>query len=122
MTTGERIKEIRLKRKKTLAEVAEATGTTSTNLSKYETGRIKNIPQAKINAIAKFLEVNPSILLGLDEPNDPSLILTVSEQLMMDDFRSLDPIDQETVAVLIRQLRKAAAERSDQNDLIQLHL
>ncbi len=111
-TTGDRIRSIRRKRKKTLQEVGEAIGATATTVSKYESGSITNIPTKKINAIAEFLEISPAYLLGYDYDDQP-LILTISEQLMMEDFRKLTDHDKETVCILIKRLYDVRQEESE---------
>lgn len=119
-TTGEKIREVRHKRNRTLQEVAEAAGTTSTTVSKYESGMIQNIPAAKLNAIAEYLEISPAYLLGFDS-DDQSLILSVSEQLMMEDYRKLSPVDQETINILIRRLIETESMQG-KHDAVQLTL
>lgn len=111
-TTGDRIRSIRRKRKKTLQEVGEAIGATATTVSKYESGSITNIPTKKINAIAEFLEISPAYLLGYDYDDQP-LILTISEQLMMEDYRKLTDHDKETVCILIKRLYDVRQEESE---------
>lgn len=70
---SQRIKELRLKRNKTLLEVAEAIGVREATLQRYESGKIKNIPYEKIQAIAEYLNCTPSYLMGWsDEFNNQS--------------------------------------------------
>lgn len=113
MTIGERLKAIRLKRKKTLEETAEAIGVTATSISKYETNRIKNIPQNKLEGLAGYFDVSLSYILGLEDPENASpLILSIDEQLLIEDYRQLSPADQKTVKILTRRLLDVARDDS----------
>ena len=67
MTTGERIKQLRERQKKTQEDLAAAAGTTKQTIYKYETGLITNIPLDKVELIAKELDTNPAYLLGWDK-------------------------------------------------------
>ncbi|UNT92944.1 helix-turn-helix domain-containing protein [Allobaculum sp. Allo2] len=55
MTIGDRLKYIRIQRKKTLEEVAAAVGVNPTSISKYETNRIKNIPRKSSKSLPAIL-------------------------------------------------------------------
>lgn len=121
-TTGEKIRLIRQRRKKTLQEVADAIGASATTVSKYESGIIANIPTTKLNAIAEFLDVNPASLFDYAFDDQP-LILSITEQFMMEDFRKLSEIDKETICIIIKQLLDAQKKREAENHKSQqLHL
>ncbi len=120
MTTGQRLREIRNKRGKTLEDVAEAIGVTPTSISKYESDRIKNIPQQKLEAISEFLDVSVSYILGLDQKEHENIILSIDEQMLIETYRQLSFLNQETVQILAERLLHV--ESSNEDDLIQLHL
>lgn len=86
--------------------MADAIGASATTVSKYESGIIANIPTTKLNAIAEFLDVNPASLFDYAFDDQP-LILSITEQLMMEDFRKLSEIDKETICIIIKQLLDA---------------
>lgn len=105
MTTGDKLREIRLKRGKTLEEVANAINTTATTISKYESGKVINIPQKKIEKIAEFLEVNPSYILGYDDPDfKGNIVLSIAEQLMIEEYRQLSAANQQTINMIVHRL------------------
>lgn len=66
MTIGERIRSIRQAKGITQIELANATGISKQNLYKYETNIISNIPSDKIEAISRYLDVSPAIIMGWD--------------------------------------------------------
>ncbi len=63
-TIGERIKELRIQKGKTLDEIASCAKTTRQTIHKYENNIITNIPSDKIEAIAKLFHVSPAYLMG----------------------------------------------------------
>lgn len=68
---AKRIKEIRLKRKMTLLEVANALGVSEATAQRYESGEIKNLKYDTIVALANLFNVSPAYLMGWDE--DPNI-------------------------------------------------
>lgn len=120
MTTGQRIRETRLKRNKTMVDLAHAIDVSPTTISKYEANMIHNIPHDRLHKIADYLEVSFYYLIGMeDDENKAPLILTVDEQLLIEDYRSLSPQDQETIRILCQRLLSVANEPKE---LFQLSL
>lgn len=62
-----RIKELRLKNKLTLLEVANALGVSEATAQRYESGEIKNLKYDTIVALANLFRVTPSYLMGWEE-------------------------------------------------------
>jgi transcriptional regulator with XRE-family HTH domain len=105
VSIGQNLKETRLKRGKTLEEVAEYLDTSPQTIYKYENGIIKNIPINNIEKICEFLNVHPATIMNwqVDE-HALSLILSVSEQLMLEEYRKLSGLSQDAVDQLIHAL------------------
>ncbi|WP_156299886.1 helix-turn-helix domain-containing protein [Streptobacillus canis] len=59
---GEKLRELRKSQKITMKELADMIGTTEANISRYETGKIKNIPMKQLQKLSKSLNV-PLFLL-----------------------------------------------------------
>lgn len=71
MTTGDRIKEMRIRMNRTQTEVADACEISKQLLYKYENDIITNIPTDRMERIAKELETTPEYLAGwVDDPYD----------------------------------------------------
>lgn len=105
MDVGQNLKELRLKRGKTLEDVAAYIDTSPQTIYKYENGIIKNIPMKKIKQICRYLEVHPASVMDWgDTENDESLILSISEQLMMEEYRKLSVKGKNTVDMLIHSI------------------
>lgn len=69
MTTGDRIKKARMAKGMTQEELAEKLGVKFGVISKYETGRVKNLKRETIAALAEILDVKPSWLMCMDDDN-----------------------------------------------------
>ena len=67
LTIPERLKDLRTERGLDIAEVAKATGLSSSALSNYENDEGKDISHRAILALAKFYGVSSDYLLGLTE-------------------------------------------------------
>ena len=67
MTKGERIRARRRELGLTLEEVALAAETSKQTVQRYENGVIENIPDGRLEAIARALSTTPAYLMGWEE-------------------------------------------------------
>ena len=67
MTMAERIKELRLSANLTQEELGEKLGLQKSAVAKYENGRVENIKQSTIMAMANLFKVRPSYIMGWDD-------------------------------------------------------
>ena len=65
--TGNKIKELRIKKKLTLEQVGTLVGVGKSTVRKWETGMIANMKRDKISALAKALGTTPAYLMGWEE-------------------------------------------------------
>ena len=63
MTIAEKIKALRKQAKLTQTELGEMLGVQKNAVSKWECGRVTDIPAGKIKAMAKIFDVQPSYLI-----------------------------------------------------------
>ena len=76
LTTGERLKDLRLAHSLTLKELAEQTGLSASALGSYEANEDKEISPFGITTLARFYGVSTDYLLGLTETkNHPNAAL-----------------------------------------------
>lgn len=84
LTIQERLKDLRVERKLTLEQLAEATGLSRATLGKYEADDFKDISPFSIVTLTKFYGVSADYLMGLTEQkNHPDTAL--SELHLSDD-------------------------------------
>ena len=72
-TTGERIRELRLRNQLTLDDVAKYLGVGRQAIYKYEQGTVTNIPLENLEKMATLFGTTPAYLAGWDpeEPPEP---------------------------------------------------
>ena len=66
MTTAQKIKALRKQAKLTQTELGDMLGVQKNAVSKWECGRVTDIPAGKIKAMAKIFDVPPSYLIDND--------------------------------------------------------
>lgn len=89
MTTGERIKELRLKSHQSQTDFAADCGISKQLLYKYENSIITNIPTDKIEIFARKLGTTPAYLMGwtddsYDWNKDPNHLIPTIPRAYMD--------------------------------------
>ena len=70
MTTGERIKKLRLEKNMSQEELGEKVGVQKAAINKYETGIVVNLKRGMIAKLADALDVSPSYLMGWDDDDE----------------------------------------------------
>lgn len=75
MTVGDKIKFLRKSKGLTQTELGEIVGVKKNAVSKWECGRVEDIPTSTIKALATIFEVKPSYLID-DKENQPTEHLT----------------------------------------------
>lgn len=77
MTTGERIKQLRLEHALTQEELGARLGVQRAAIQKYEKGTVKNIKRDALIRLAEILDTTPEYLLGWDEM--PKNVIPISD-------------------------------------------
>lgn len=105
MTTGERIKMMRVARHLTQEELGQAIGVQKSAIAKYESGRVVNLKRETIRDLAAALDVAPSWLLGMDDAVEPEISreLTREEDRLLECYRAADPRYQELALELLEE-------------------
>lgn len=101
-TIQERIKLRRLQLKLTLEDVANALGVNKTTVMRYESESIKKLPTDIVPPLAKVLKCTPQYLMGWENLENESYILTDHERKHLEIYRSLDDKGQHTVDTVAR--------------------
>lgn len=101
MSIGKRIKQARKAKRLSQTELANAVHISKQTLWKYENDIIVNIPSGVIEAIADYLCIPPTFLMGWENTVSPapaaSDVLTEKEHHLLTGFRELNELGQEAV-------------------------
>lgn len=98
--TGERIRELRLKNRLTLDDVARHLGVGRQAVYKYEQGTVTNIPLENLEKMASLFGTTPGYLAGWSDNNPPP--------------ESIPAPPNENIRLLIRGLNKLSPEQIEQ--------
>lgn len=80
MTTGEKIKSLRKLLGLTQTELGEKVGVKKNAVSKWECGRVEDIPTSTVKALANLFSVPTSYLIDDDVDNKKAPILTEEDE------------------------------------------
>ncbi len=120
MTTGERIRQARKAANMTQTELADKIGVKFSAIHKYETGMVVNLKRETIAALAEALNVRPSWLMCMEEPEDsPDLhslaYQSADEQWIIKMYRKADEYDKETVRRLLGRYDEEGNQTSEKS-------
>ena len=105
MTIGDKIRLHRKALGLTQTELGEKLGVKTNAVSKWECGRVDDIPKSKIKAMAKLFDVQPSYLIDEKQPaptNGDGLNAEDKKLLMM--IHNLTPENRERIVAIIEAL------------------
>ena len=105
MTIGDKIRLHRKALGLTQTELGEKLGVKTNAVSKWECGRVDDIPTSKIKAMAKLFDVQPSYLIDEKQPaptNEGELGEEDKKLLMM--THNLSPENRERIVAIIEAL------------------
>lgn len=104
MTIGDKIRTLRKEKGFNQTELGERLGVKTNAVSKWECGRVEDIPMSKVKMMANLFDVPVSYLIDDDpatdsEKNTPDeLTLTEGEEIMLQLFRQI-PEDKQAHAI-----------------------
>ncbi|MEG1412781.1 MAG: helix-turn-helix transcriptional regulator [Oscillospiraceae bacterium] len=106
MSVKDIIKQRRLKLGLTMRELAEKVGVSEATVSRWESGEISNMKQSGIVALAKVLDLSPSVIMGWDEDaqNPMPTYYLEQEELLLTNFRKLNNTGKRKVAEYVSDL------------------
>lgn len=102
MTIGDKIRLHRKALSLTQTELGEKLGVKTNAVSKWECGRVDDIPTSKIKAMAKLFDVQPSYLIDEKQPapKDEDELNAEDKRLLMM-IHNLSPENRERIVAII---------------------
>ena len=110
MTVGEKIKAQRKELGLTQTELGEKLGVQKNAVSKWETGRVDDIPGSKIRAMAALFGVTPSYLI--DDEAAESVSFDDFTFAMQNETKDLTDMDKQILLSMARQLNDARKRKN----------
>ena len=111
-TKGKNILEARKNAGLTMEELGKMVGVSRATIKRYESGEIANIPDDKIEKIAKATKVSEAFLMGWDTLKKENaafharILKDAALQELIKDFLMLDKADQELIKNMIQSLKR----------------
>ena len=111
-TKGKNILEARKNAGLTMEELGKIVGVSRATIKRYESGEIANIPDDKIEKIAKATKVSEAFLMGWDTLKKENaafharILKDAALQELIKDFLTLDKADQELIKNMIQSLKR----------------
>ena len=89
MTTGERIRQLRIEHQMTQEELGAKVGVQKAAIYKYENGLVVNLKRSILEKLALVLDTTPTYLMGMEdaEPTQASLTKAQTSLLSVFDIR-----------------------------------
>lgn len=116
MSVGDKIKSLRKAAGLTQTELGERVGVKKNAVSKWECGRVEDIPTATLKALAALFDVPTSYLID-DETMTPSVpvtdVLDEVDVAFYGEYRELSEDDKDTIRDMVRIMRQRRAKRQE---------
>lgn len=80
MTTGERIRQLRIEHQMTQEELGARVGVQKAAIYKYENGLVVNLKRSILEKLAIVLDTTPTYLMGMEDSEQQSNIRLTSQQ------------------------------------------
>lgn len=114
MSVGDKIKTLRKAMGLTQTELGERVGVKKNAVSKWECGRVEDIPTSMIKALANLFDVPPSYLI--DDENLSSSkpdVLDEVDVAFYGEYRKLSEDDKDTIRDMVRVMRERRAKKQE---------
>lgn len=107
MTTGERIRQLRIEHQMTQEELGTKVGVQKAAIYKYENGLIVNLKRSTLEKLAIVLETTQTYLMGLEDSESNSTVLselTPQQSALLSSFNQLNEEGQQKAVDYVEDL------------------
>ena len=113
MTTGERIRQLRIEHQMTQEELGAKVGVQKAAIYKYENGLIVNLKRSTIEKLALVLDTTPTYLMGMEDDKPEQTTLTSSQSSLLAVFNELNEEGQSKVIGYAEDLCRTGYYKKD---------
>ena len=90
MTTGDRIRQLRIEHQMTQEELGAKVGVQKAAIYKYENGLVVNLKRSVLEKLALVLDTTPPYLMGMEESEHNPSTLTPQQSALLASFDQLN--------------------------------
>lgn len=90
MTTGERIRQLRIEHQMTQEELGAKVGVQKAAIYKYENGLVVNLKRSILEKLALVLDTTPTYLMGMEDAEPAQASLTKAQTSLLSVFDKLN--------------------------------
>lgn len=90
MTTGDRIRQLRIEHQMTQEELGAKVGVQKAAIYKYENGLVVNLKRSVLEKLALVLDTTPAYLMGMEESEHNPSTLTPQQSALLASFDQLN--------------------------------
>ena len=90
MTTGDRIRQLRIEHQMTQEELGAKVGVQKAAIYKYENGLVVNLKRSVLEKLALVLDTTPTYLMGMEESEHNPSTLTPQQSALLASFDQLN--------------------------------
>lgn len=90
MTTGDRIRQLRIEHQMTQEELGAKVGVQKAAIYKYENGLVVNLKRSVLEKLALVLDTTPTYLMGMEESEHNPSTLTPQQSALLASFAQLN--------------------------------
>ena len=106
MTTGERIRQLRIEHQMTQEELGAKVGVQKAAIYKYENGLVVNLKRSIVEKLALVLDTTPTYLMGMEDAEPAQASLTKAQTSLLSVFDKLNEEGQAKVIEYAEDLHR----------------
>ena len=106
MTTGERIRQLRIEHQMTQEELGAKVGVQKAAIYKYENGLVVNLKRSILEKLALALDTTPTYLMGMEDAEPTQASLTKAQTSLLSVFDKLNEEGQSKVSEYAEDLHR----------------